>query len=241
MLEHEEYLFEQISRENMNAPAVVTRFNVSDFSCQICEYGLGKPIEDDQWPEVLAGLIERHWLHVPPAQLVSAFNTSRPSLPERLSLDFLARMSVAIDTEEEQAGFDDFMALNGRLRELLQSVPEYIYNPDMKSENVVRTRDGDIIVMTWAKWSIEPLGVGNYKEISDSRWAQILGSVNSLRKDVSQPVTMDLLDLINEAWKLEKQINSGAHKAAMRISRKILESPCLSDRERGDSAALRQN
>ncbi|MEA5446501.1 hypothetical protein VCB98_11800 [Gammaproteobacteria bacterium AB-CW1] len=223
-LEHEEYLFEQVSRRALWAPEVYSRYEVGQFSVQICDYGLGRPLTADEWSERFSTILGKFWSIAPEPSLVSAFETSRPTLPDRLTEEFVQRVGVAVDTQAEMQDFELLVSRLEQLREKLRAVPQHFHNPDLNRNNVAPDREGNLLVMAWGRWSIEPFGAGAQKELNKKTATEVLSAVREHRKDLTDEIGPDDVMRVADCAKFEKQVNAGMYKAALRIGRKVGES-----------------
>ncbi|WP_291321047.1 hypothetical protein [Desulfonatronospira sp.] len=225
LFENEDYLFTRISRNELKAPALVTRYTREPFVCQILEYGLGEPVPGNKWKSLHDNLLEYYYSIKPSPELVKAFRTSHKSLHEILSREFVSRTWIAVDTPEEKSDLNLFLEYLPGTECMLKSVPYFIHNPDLTVKNTVQTEAGEVLVMTWGRWTLEPLGA--VMPFDQKRLDQLLEVVKENRTDTPKDLDLDRLDLVHYCRTLEKEISKGNYKAALTTINKVLSNPVL--------------
>ncbi len=221
--ENEDFLFIKISRKDLMAPALVTRFSQGLFSCQILDYGLGKPVSPKTWQGVHDRLLEHFWTFQPPKALIKAFTASHPLLHQNLNPEFLSRTEMALDTLQEKEDYSRFRELLPRTGEILESMPLYIHNPDMNMNNTAQTDTGRVCIMTWGRWSLKPAGtiLPYDRKKTDAMAEKILEN----RNDAPENLSAEHLFFVSNCQKLENEIKKGAFKAALQTINSLLKSP----------------
>lgn len=229
LLEHEEFLFENVDRKALYAPTVVARFEVGPFACQVCEYGTGRISDETEWKERNIALMTHMWSFEPPRYLVAAYNTSRPTLGGRLSPEFLKRLEVALDDSADRECYQSILDKLDRIRTVLRSIPVYIFNPDMGRNNVVHTESGTPQVVSWGRWAIEPIGAALSGSMDAETITQVLSEVRERRSISEDDLNSAHVRLAFESREFEKQVLGGKYLAAMRNLRRILENKLVRD------------
>lgn len=227
LLEHEEFLFQSLPRETLHAPPVLSRFSEGPFECQVLDYGVGKSSGPKQWKKLSEELLEHMWCFEPPKSIVSAFNTSRPTLEGRLIPDLLERLEVALDLASERKTYEDLMDNLPTVKDILAAMPLYIYNPDMTQANVALGPGGQPLVMTWGRWAIEPVGAVLPKTVGGSTLEAIARTVREKRKLPGDVLDTSNLHLANDCRNLEREIIAAQYKKAMRKARSILSNDLI--------------
>lgn len=221
--ENEDFLFTKVSRRDLKAPSIVTRFSQAPFSCQIVDYGLGLPVSSKSWKDVHDRLLEHFWSFQPPKGLIKAFKTSHTLLHQNMNQEFLSRVEMALDTQQEEEDYNRFMELLPSTVELLENMPLYIYNPDMNLNNTARTDMDEVFIMTWGRWSLKPAGtVLPYDRKKTKGMAE---KILNIRDDVPENLSADHLFFVSTCQKLENEINRGVFKAALKTMNSLLKSP----------------
>ncbi len=223
LFENEDYLFTRVSRDELKAPALVTRYTREPFVCQVLEYGLGEPVPGKKWRSLHDELLEYYCSIKPPPELVKAYRASHKTLHEILDREFVGRIWIAVDTPEEESRLNNFLERLPGIQSMLKSMPCFIHNPDLTVKNTVQTEDHDVLVMTWGRWTLEPLGA--VMPFDQKRLGQLLGVVQESRSDTPEGLDLDRLYLVNSCRKLEKEISKGTYKAALTTINKVLSRP----------------
>ena len=235
LLEHEAFLFEHVERAALHAPAAQVRFKDGPFECQICDFGRGKGPTRRDWRRVSRELQAALWSVTPPRPLERAFSTSRPMLAGRLVPEFLERLEVAADTKPERETYQAFLAQLGGIQEVLHGMPVYIDNPDLVPENVVAFGEDDYRIMTWGRWSLEPVGATLLRSMELAVADEFLAPIRSARGLSPQALTPDHVRLARECRELEREIAKGFYNKALQRMRRILGNALLAE----ESVAVR--
>ena len=227
LLEHEAYLFEYVDRSALSAPEMLVRFAEGPFECQIVDYGVGSACPAGEWKALVGDLFTRMWAFEPPAELLHAFSTSRPTLERRLSIDYLQRLELALDSPELVDDYETFLDRLPRIRDVLSRVPLYIHNPDLGRVRVALDHSGQPLVMTWGRWSIEPIGVALPDGLDEAVIDKILEKVAGARDLKPGELTSEHLMLAFEFRALERDIAASKYCSALKRIQTILGSHCL--------------
>lgn len=221
--ENEDFLFIKISRKDLMAPALITRFSQGLFSCQILDYGLGQAVPAKTWQDVYDRLLEHFWTFQPPKGLIKAFTASHPLLHQNLNPEFLSRVEMALDTGEEKEDYSLFRELLPSTVEILESMPLYIHNPDMNMNNTAQTDTGQIFIMTWGRWSLKP--AGTVLPYDREKTGSMADKILKTRDDTPENLSADHIFFVSNCQKLENEIKKGAFKAALQTISSLLKSP----------------
>lgn len=215
-IRNEEFLFSNISRDRLFAPELVATFTEGGFECQLFDYGSACAVNASQWKNVEEDIIAHMWSVTPPATLVDAYAASRPVLSKRLSHEFLTRVKVAVDSEEEKHVVESFLNTLPKLKKYLDSHPVYIRNPDIIQDNVVWGEElSRPLIMTWTRWHIDPIGAEIPKKMDDATLSEILKFAKNNRRDISYTLSVSDLRCINNCFLLERAIRAERYKDAI--------------------------
>ena len=223
VFENEDYLFTQVSRKEFKAPPIISRYTQAPFMCQIVDYGQGTPVSNKKWNALHDDLLEHYWSIQPPDNLIRAYCSSHKLLHELLDDNFICRIEIAIDTREEENNFNSFRSELSVVIDTLKVMPLYINNPELTPKNHVQTHDGNIFVMTWGKWTLEP--VGSVMPYDKKRIHQAVENIAKSRQDVPRDFGPEHLFFVFNCRKLGNEINRGAYKAALGTISSLLSSP----------------
>jgi len=220
-LEHENFLFKHISRSRLKAPRVVTVFFAGPFQCRIIESGHHEHIPASKWPKLQKTLIQHVWSCQPSIELVHAYRSSTLLLHQRLSDNFCLQMQFAVDNDAEKEKLTRFMDNLPLIRERLHKMPLHIHNPDLDRNNVFLAQDNEVLIMTWCRWALEPMGAGMPSSLKENDLAQIIENIGSSRNDVSEDFCLEDVLLASRCHQLEKIIKNKRYKAALVLVDKI--------------------
>lgn len=222
-LNNEMFLFEHVSRSRLKAPELVSRFVEEPFECVLYQSGCGEVVSNRTWRKCEIELLTNLWSCQPPPSLVEAYAASHPMLHKQLKDDVVLRVKVAIDTEEEEKLLSDFQILMPDLLRYLSRFPVYIFNPDLKPGNVMRSANGsDFLIMTWTRWKILPLGAAVPRRYKKYQLEEVLNRVREKRRDVSDALGVEDMNCVNLCYELEKAIRGERYKAALSIMQRLI-------------------
>lgn len=220
-IEHELFLFQYVPRKELLAPDLISVFFAGPFQCQICSYGAGKPPDEEQWQEAEFELTRQIWSCRPPPELVRLYSASAPLLYHRLNRELISHLEIAVDTRDEQEKLELFRQNLAEIRKMLRSIPLYVYNPDFNRKNAVRGHADDFLVISWSRWTLEPLGAGLPKHLREKELEALLENVQSTRKDIPQNLSARDLTTAAMCFDLEGMIRKKKYKASLGMMDKI--------------------
>lgn len=218
LLDREELLFLHVDRRAVCAPAVVARFSAGAFECQICEAGDGPPFVGRKWPGINREINKMLWSFVPPKSLISAFESARPSLPGRLTEELLCRLKVATDSPLEVRELELLLDFLPTLQARLERVPRYVHNSDLEAPKVCTGPDGPL-VMTWCRWSIEPIGFSLPPLRDETGKGELLQALQWRSRGAC---ALQDAELVNRCRDLEDTILGMRYKRALSLVGEIL-------------------
>jgi hypothetical protein len=228
LLKNEGVLFNHIPRDLLHAPEVFQQFSHGPFQCRICDYGLGLPISAAVWNTQYSELLEYIWSLKPPRNLVQVFRKSHLFFYECLTEDLVAKLRVAVDNEQEEAVLRTFDASLPTIRSTLSAFPLYISNRDLVRSNTALRSDGGMFIMTWGRWSLQPLGTSLPPKLSRAKLSDMLGRIRQRRPDIPDMFGPDHLQLVAACRQLAERLNATQYAAALRALPAILNNPVLS-------------
>jgi len=228
-LENEAVLFDYVSRGQMLAPEVLLRFKERPFECQICDAGSGEAVDASEWGELRMDLLARLMSVRPPPALTRAYTISRPLLQDRLSDDLIQRCEVGVDDDAERKTLEALVQHMSVVRELLYSLPLYIQNPEIRPANVLVDKSGQPMVMTWGKWSLEPVGVGVPDGVGTAGLDSLTDTLRAERPDLPDGFWNAHLRLGRAVRQLEQRIEVNMFKAALESAQEILENELVAE------------
>lgn len=226
-IDNEEFLFQHIARSRLKAPEISTRFTHGAFQCVIYPYGLGQTIDKKDWSAWRLRLLENSWTCMPPPKLIEDYNASRPLLHQRLNTEKIGRVEVGADSTAEERILQSFGEALPALQARLKNLPLYVHNPDLKPGTTVYVNEDDVAVMTWGRWSLEPLGAGPGDLGNEAALIKFLPRLKEMRRDVPDSLSAEDIKLAGICCKLEAHINRQEYKAALGIMARIIDQSIL--------------
>lgn len=220
LLDKEAFLFSYIPREKLKAPPLVKQFKIHDFDCQIVDYGSACPLDRKAFKQSLDQLNEQVFQRlVPPKSLVKDYKQTRPLLHNRLTLELVKRLDVAIDTEHEKNLYNQLINTLEQIIQSLSKQPLYIYNPECKAGNLVWQNSAQndptqIYIMTWGRWSLEPIGISFDPNQPDSWFEQKADWLKAQRKDINPNYAADDIKLVMLTHKMIQALQTSQFKRA---------------------------
>lgn len=230
-LENEQFLFDVIPRDELLAPRVFQCIEHDSYEVQICHAGSGKGVSNEQFKNSLPELRKIIWGVAPPKRLVKAYKRSHMLLAERCDEETMRRMELAMDTPADRKLHDALMERLADIQEILSAMPLAIQNPDIQQRNVYRTGRGNgVLIMSWARWSLEPVGAGISGPFQHDDMAEIFAALCKKRSDMTRNITLDHLHLAQRMWVLERTLSRMAFRVALGVVASVLENPLLTER-----------
>lgn len=93
----------------------------------------------------------------PLPELRNRYCRSHPILPQRLGEHIIDRLSKVAEVQQHH-----FVVALGEVLDLLQrklsTLPLVVVNQDLRSENLLKAESGEICLVNWGTWALEPLG-----------------------------------------------------------------------------------
>lgn len=226
MAENEDLLFSHIDRKTVLAPPLAGRFFHGEHECLVWETGAGEPPTGKRWREFEDDFLARLWACEPPAALVKVYASSHKFLHQRLTDDFVKRMDIAVDTDEDATVLERFRAALPSVCETLAAIPLRLVNPDLRSDNVVARQDGTFHVLGWGRWAIEPGGAGRANlPAAEDRLAAILEQARTVNP-AAVPTSLGPCQLLlaQHCSLLERAILRGEMKRSLSTAATLLSS-----------------
>ena len=242
-LEDEQFLFRHLPRQALNAPDVVGSFSKSSFACQLMEFGDGRGITAADWPAAQEVLLLSHWSCVPPDGLLQAFASSRGFLAKRLNGDVVARMEVAADSAADVDALATFESRLPEIQGLLNQMPVYVQNSYLNRGNLARQSNGELLVMSWSAWTLEPIGAVLPRRAPPVKLKQWVAYLREHRDDIPPDYSAEHLRLASSCYELERAITREKFNQGLRLVHRILKNPVVVaafNHELGDEVGTRK-
>jgi len=226
-IRNEDVLFTHIPRARLHAPPLLLRFSEGPFECQLLSMGTGQLIDEQLWAETQWTLYKALMAIEPPRPLIDTFALSRPLLVDQLTDHLLQRLAIGIDTDEEQATFEALRASMPALRATLADLPLYIDNPELRRPNVMLNNDNLPLIMSWGKWTLEPIGATIPAGMSRQALHSIVGELRSERSDITDRLSVEHIQLAGMVYHMEKKVRHNLAKEALGVAQRIVTNTAL--------------
>ncbi|WP_231757164.1 hypothetical protein [Microbulbifer elongatus] len=229
LISNEQYLLKHVPHDVLLAPARVATVMEDEFAAQFLEVEDGKRASNELWRKVEKIILLEHWSYCPSRALCSGFVLSHPLLHQRVTLSFVKKVSLAIDTEDEAKVFSLFLNTYPELIRVLQSLPLYVFNPDLQRDNVIVSggQSPKQFVTSWGRWALEPVGVKLPAGASEILLEDMIHELRQKRPTLPEDYSIFHLSLANRVFRLESMINGQKFKAALAEMSIILENSLL--------------
>lgn len=229
LVTNEQYLFMHVSREALLAPENIATVIEDGYAGQLLDVANGVRASNGLWRRAEGDILLEHWSYGPPKTLLSGYVVSHPLLHQRVTEDFIKKVSLATDTDDEVLLLRKFLGAFPRLSEILKALPLYIYNPDLHRDNVIVSGDGDEqkLVTSWGRWALEPIGVRLPSRADNNLLEGMLQQLRMKRRDLSEDFGLSHINIAFQMFRLEGLINGQKYKAALAEMAMILENSLL--------------
>ncbi len=226
-MDDERFLFCHVSRQALNAPEVIATFSKGGFECQLTEFGEGHGVSAADWPAFQEKLFRKHWSCMPPEDLVRAFESSRGLLGARLNANLVARLEVAADSEADVDGLAMFESRLPEVQSMLNRMPVYVRNTDLNRGNLAQRSDGEVLVMSWSAWTLEPIGVTLPRPAPTAKLKEWVAELRTHRDDIPPDYSPNHLRLASTCFELERAITREKFNQGMKLVHRILKNPVV--------------
>lgn len=212
------------------APYLVGATEIQKFHSLLYELPQGHSPQTNEVQPLIQPLRRQLMSAEPPSQLCHRFRRSRPMLWQRLNIELLNHLRLAVINTEQQAVMDWLLENLNSLKSILQSLPLVLHQPDFSQDAIWVTEKGSPMLLNWGQWSLEPLGAGwpeAPKGLKQLEPALIEAAKN--RPALSR-VTIKEAELSALAFALERECNRQRYVQALRLIPELVERMKASDK-----------
>jgi len=157
---HEASLLVECEHLALPAPQFFGAYIVENYQCHIFGWNETKELLPSELGLKYQETALRLLTYEPPKILLENYRRSKPMLDQRLNKSMVDCLRLVTGDEVQLAILTTFQEKLCQIKLRLQSLPVQIINPDMRSDTLRRYEDGNITLIHWGKWSIEPVGAG---------------------------------------------------------------------------------
>jgi hypothetical protein len=159
----------------------------------------------------------------PPESLQLLYKRSRPMLWQRLDLQLLGNLEMAVDGGGDQKIFEQLLEAYPRIVSKLQELPLCIQVPDIQPADLYHHPDGEVYFLNWTRWTLEPLGAG---WLVFGSWFNELAAVFQNAKAASPELSeypLEQVELAALCFALDQHCQRQQYCQALALAPKILE------------------
>jgi len=133
---------------------------VGELQCLIYERPTDAGVEIKNLVPVVGKLNTKLMSIRPPERLQMLYKRSHPMLWQRLDMQTLNGLEVAVNGNDDQSIFEHLLAAYPVLLSKLRELPLCIHVPDIQPVDLYEHPDGNVYFLNWTRWALEPLGAG---------------------------------------------------------------------------------
>lgn len=196
---------------------------VGDLQCLIYERPAEPGLEINNLVPVVAELNSKLMVVKPPESLQMLYRRSRPMLWQRLDLQMLGNLEMAVVSSSDEKIFKQLLDNYPKMVSRLQELPLYIHVPDIQPADLYHHADGRVFFLNWTRWALEPLGAG---WLVVGYWfnelAAVLESAKAASPDLSR-YPLEHVELAALCFALDQHCQRQQYSQALVLAPKILE------------------
>lgn len=157
---------------------------------------------------------------------VQRYIRSKAMLWQRLQVELLNRLWVAVCNEEQEKDLSLLLEQLPILQHMLSNLPLVISNPEMGRENIWVFDEAEnskqAILLNWGRWTLEPIGAGwPVSEKQLTKLEDALESAAKCRKELKK-IKSEHAELAALSFALEREYSRLRFKEALAIIPRIL-------------------
>lgn len=196
---------------------------VGELQCLIYECPADAGVEIKNLVPVVGKLNAKLMSIRPPERLQMLYKRSHPMLWQRLDIQALNGLEVAVNGSDDQNIFEQLLAAYPRIVSRLQELPLYIHVPDIQPADLYQHPDGMAYFLNWTRWALEPLGAG---WLVLGYWFNELAAVFENAKVASPELSeypLEQVELAALCFALDQHCQRRQYRQALALAPKILE------------------
>ena len=196
---------------------------VGELQCLIYECPAEPGVEIKNLIPVVGKLNSKLMTVRPPERLQMLYRRSRPQLWQRLNMQVLSGLEVAVENCNDQALFEKMLAAYPAMVSKLQELPLYIHVPDIQPADLYHHSNGNVYFLNWTRWALEPLGAG---WLVVGYWFNELAAVFESAKAASPELdkfSLEQVELAALCFALDQYCQRRLYRQALALAPKILE------------------
>ncbi len=100
------------------------------------------------------------WGVSPDKNFIAKYNRSHKRLINRIDEQLISRLRGACNSQDHNVLLDGFIGHLKLINKIINTLPVFIYNPNLNIRTIVQNNDSNFVVTDWSRWAIEPIGYG---------------------------------------------------------------------------------
>lgn len=218
---HETALLNALPDGRLPAQEFLGSADVEGMTCLVYRRGKGRAPNAREWASDLAEIRGNCWACELPRDMVQRFRRSHRLLPQRLKTIHIERMERVASSAREQSNVEALRALRQPLIEWLERMPLALHNPDITIDKVKHRKNEPPVATHWARWALEPIGVGWATGKRDrERAAQWLDHAGQSRADLAG-LSADAVWLVALVSEFERAYTAQKYRTAIKMVDRI--------------------
>jgi len=157
---HEEILLVGSTPGALPALPLLGVTRVGKYHCHLFEWVPEKEVSQNKGRKNQPDVVSHIFSYEPTKKIVERYLRSKLLLWQRLDASILVRLGMITTSQERLDQLDALREVFDEIIIRIKALPLYIVNPDIKPETLITTTGGQIFLLHWGRWSIEPVGAG---------------------------------------------------------------------------------
>lgn len=218
---HETALLKALPDGQLPAQEFLGVTDVDGMTCLVYRRGRGRAPTAREWSADLAEIRGRCWACQLPRDMVLRFRRSHRLLPQRIAGIDIERMELVATSAKERGNVERLRAIRQPLIEWLERMPLAIHNPDVTIDKVKHRKSEPPVATHWARWALEPIGVGwSTGKRDHARAQEWLVHAHQARADLSA-VSADEILLVALLSEFERAFAGQKYRTALNLVSRI--------------------
>lgn len=219
---HETMLFQTLGKASQLVPDPLADLDYQGFNVIIFKGPSPQAIDRKKTRQIVNQAMTDMWSIALEPGFVSQCCRTKPVLSGRINKELIMQLNLAADDPEEQAVVDRLALQLPAMLELVSSMPLVLCNPGLNISSLIVDENEQPLLVSWAKWSLEPLGVGVPIKIKQAVLQEMLDKAAEKRPEFGS-IKPGAVVLTSMAAQLEKDIIGQNYKKAIQLVPGLLE------------------
>lgn len=156
----ESSLMSECKGEDFPSPQFLGECKVDSYHCHLFKWGKAKENTLINFNVKLREIALRLFMYEPPKKIVDQYIRSKPLLWHRINEEMVNRLHSVTSNPKQLHQLNVFKQKIQYICSRLQNLPIQLLNQDMQIDMLKFNEYGDVNLIHWGRWSIEPVGAG---------------------------------------------------------------------------------